>query len=107
MKPKNLVSSLFRGMIYGYGWISSKSHQIGFCGNEQTVTQLRDFLVSELNIYPAKVLQCNTSLWQITWASQKDIVKIGSYLYKDKQDCFLIRKYQEFLQIQGNTEVTF
>lgn len=105
--PQEHMPHLIRGMIDGDGWISSKSHQIGFCGNEQTVTQLRDFLVSELSVYPVKVLHCNTSLWQITWASQKDIVKIGSYLYKDKQDCFLIRKYQEFLQIQGNTEVTF
>lgn len=103
---KEYMPHLIRGMIDGDGWISSKSHQIGFCGNEQTVTQLRDFLVSELNVYSVKVLHSGTSLWQVTWASQRDIVKIGYYLYKDKQDCFLIRKHQEFLQIQGNTEVT-
>lgn len=96
---------LIRGMIDGDGWISYKSHQIGFCGNHQTVTQLRDYLVDKLGVYQIKILHTNISLWQISWASKKDIEKIGQYLYKDAKDCFLNRKYQNFLQIQGNTEV--
>lgn len=103
---KEMMPHLLRGMIDGDGWISSKSHQIGFCGNEQTVTQVRDYFIKELNVYPVKVLHTNTTLWQITWASQKDIELIGNYLYKNKKDCFLKRKFNEFQKIQGNTEVT-
>lgn len=104
--PTELMPHLIRGLIDGDGWISEKSHQIGFCGNRQLVTQLRDFLAQELQVYSVKVLHTETNLWQITWASQKDIIKIGNYIYQDKQDCFLERKYNNFLRIQGNTEVT-
>ena len=45
-------------------------------------------------------------LWQITWSGKADIEKIGNYLYKDKEDCFLQRKYNNWIQIiHGNTEV--
>lgn len=96
---------LIRGMIDGDGWISYKSHKMGFCGNQQTVTQFRDYLVDKLEVYRVKILHTDISLWQISWASKKDIEKIGRYLYKDAKDCFLERKYINFLQIQGNTEV--
>lgn len=96
---------LIRGLIDGDGWISSKSHQIGFCGNEKIVNQLKDYLVNKLNIYDVKVLHTEEKLWQITWASNKDISLIGNFIYQDKNDCFLKRKFLEFQKIQGNTEV--
>lgn len=102
----NIMSHMIRGMIDGDGWISFKSHQIGFCGNEKMVTQLRDYLVDKLQVYPVKIIHAEENLWQITWASLKDINNIGNYIYQDKEDCFLTRKYNNFLQIiQGNTEV--
>jgi hypothetical protein len=46
-------------------------------------------------------------LWSCQWSSKKDILKIGQYIYQNKQDCYLKRKYNNFLQIiQDNTEVT-
>ena len=102
-----LMSHLIRGMIDGDGWISVKSHQLGFCGNEQTVTQVRDYLVKELDVYNVKIIHPDINLWQITWASKKDIFKIGNFIYKNKGDCYLKRKFNNFLEIiQGNTEVT-
>lgn len=102
-----LMSHLIRGMIDGDGWISARGHQLGFCGNEQTVTQLRDYLVEVLNVHNVKILKTEPHLWQVTWASQKDIQKIGDFIYKNKEDCFLTRKYNNFLKIiHGNTEVT-
>lgn len=103
---EELMPHLIRGLIDGDGWISFAAHQIGFCGNEQTVTQVKNYLVQKLKVYDVKVLHPENNLWQITWASQKDIELIGNYIYKDKQDCYLIRKFNEFLKIQGNTEVT-
>ena len=102
----DMMPHLIRGMIDGDGWISFNSHQIGFCGNEKTVNQLKDYLVKTLNVYDVKVIQASENLWQITWASQKDIEKIGNYIYQNKDNCFLSRKYNNFLQIiHGNTEV--
>ena len=37
---------------------------------------------------------------------KKDIIKICSYIYKDKDKFFLKRRYENFLKIQGNTEIT-
>ena len=102
----DMMPHLIRGMIDGDGWISFNSHQIGFCGNEKTVNQLKDYLVKTLNVYDVKVIHASENLWQSTWASQKDIEKIGNYIYQNKDNCFLSRKYNNFLQIiHGNTEV--
>lgn len=103
---EEMMPHLIRGMIDGDGWISEKSHQLGFCGNEKTVTQFKNYLVTLLKVYDVKVLHTGEHLWQITWASKKDIIKICSYIYKDKNKFFLKRKYQNFLKIQGNTEIT-
>lgn len=100
-----LMPHLLRGMIDGDGWISSKSPQIGFCGNEITTCQMRDFFVKHLNVFPVKMLKTEPHLFQIAWSGKNDILKIGSYIYQDKQDCFLSRKYNNFLEIQGNIEV--
>lgn len=104
---KDMVPHMIRGMIDGDGWISYKSHQIGFCGNEVLTKQLRDFLVETLNVYPVKILKTEAHLWQITWASKKDVKKIGEYIYQGKRDCFLKRKFLNYQRlIQVNTEVT-
>ncbi len=104
--PEEMMPHLIRGMIDGDGWISFKSHQLGFCGNEKTVNQLKNYLIKILNVYDVKTLHPSENLWQITWASKKDIEKIGNYIYQNKDRYFLTRKYNNFLQIiHGNTEV--
>lgn len=96
----DMMPHLIRGMIDGDGWISVCSHQLGFCGNSNTVTQMRDYLVNKLGVYKVKVLQCGKHLYQVTWGAQDDIIKICEFLYDNKQDCYLIRKYENFLQIK-------
>lgn len=103
----DMMPHLIRGMIDGDGSISSKSHYIFFCGNEKIVQQLHDFLVKKLNLYNVKILHTEENLWSCQWSSKKDILKIGQYIYQNKQDCYLKRKYNNFLQIiQDDTEVT-
>ena len=63
---ENMMSHFIRGLIDGDGWISEKGRQIGFCGNEKCVTQLRDYLCSKLNISIPKIIHPCTNLWQIT-----------------------------------------
>lgn len=103
---EELMPHLIRGLIDGDGWISKKSHQIGLCGNETLITQVRDFLVKHLGVYNVSIIHKETHLWQITWASDKDIKTIGEYIYKDKEECFLQRKFHNFIDIINvNTEV--
>lgn len=104
---EEMMSHLIRGLIDGDGWISEKGKQVGFCGTEKCVTQLRDYLCSKLNISTPKVVHPDTNLWQITWHKKKDIKTICEFIYKDKNDCFLKRKYDNYLKlIHGNTEIT-
>lgn len=106
MLQVNLLSHFVRGLIDGDGWISFKGEQIGFCGNETLVTQLRDFLVKTLNVYNSKILKTGNNLYQVCWCSKKDIKNIGEYIYKDKGDCFLKIKFDNFNElVNGNTEV--
>lgn len=103
---KDMMPHLIRGMIDGDGWVTHKRRNIGFCGNEQIVTQLRDFLVKTLGVRSSKVSHPEPNLYQVQWAARKDVQAIGNYMYKDKQDCYLKRKYQSFLiMTQGNTEL--
>ena len=103
-----MMPHLIRGLIDGDGWVSSKSHQVGFCGTKEIVTGLRDYLHAKLNVWKVKVLETQPGkLWQITWASKRDIRKLFDYLYKDCGPYFLARKYDQFkLILQDNTEVS-
>ncbi len=103
----SLMPHLIRGMIDGDGWITYKGNQIGFCGSENCVTQFRDFLVKTLGVYNVKVIHQGTNVWQVCWCSRKDIKTIGDFIYNERHDCFLERKYNNFLKlIHDNTEVT-
>ena len=107
MLQDDMMPHLIRGMIDGDGWISVSSHVIGFCGNEAMVTQFKNYLVKTLNVYDVKIIHASENLWQVSWASMKDILKIGNFIYQNKDDCYLTRKYNNFLKIiHDNTEVT-
>lgn len=104
--PEELESHFIRGLIDGDGWISCKSPAVGFCGTESLVTSLRNRLVEILGVYPSKVSQVGDHLWQTSWSSKKDFKKFYNYLYKDKHDCYLERKYRNLCILIGNTEVS-
>lgn len=93
-------SSLIRGLIDGDGWISQKSHAIGFCGNETIVNQVKDFLVTTLNVYPVMTVHHRTNLWMIAWASKKDVITIGDFIYQHKNNCYLQRKFDNYQAIK-------
>ena len=97
-----LMSHLIRGMIDGDGWITG-GHVIGFCGNEQCVTSVRNYLVQRLGVFNVKVGQQGPNLWQAIWGSKKDFKTICDFIYKDKRDLYLIRKYDK---VHINPEVT-
>lgn len=104
---ENLMSHLLREIFDGDGWITFKSHTIGLCGNEILTTQVRDYLVSKLGVFNVKVVKNNDNLWSVSWSSKRDIRLIGEFLYRDKKDCYLTRKFDNYTRIiQVDTEVS-
>ena len=60
-----------------------------------------------MSVYNVKVIKNNDNLWSVSWASKKDIKLIGDYLYKDKNNCYLVRKFNNFESIiHVDTEVS-
>lgn len=112
---ESLYSHLIRGLIDGDGWFTNYTNHrgkevgaVGLCGNKFVVTFVRDYLVEKLDVYPAKILDRGT-LYQVLWCAQKDIIKIGNFIYKDSDEFKLIRKYQTFMHLKSiyeNTELT-
>lgn len=104
---ENLMPHLLRGIFDGDGWITFKGHAIGLCGNEILTTQVRDYLVNKLGVFNVKVIKNNDNLWSVSWSSKRDIKLIGEFLYKDKKDCYLTRKFDNYTRIiQVDTEVS-
>ena len=104
MIPDDLIHHMIRGTFDGNGYISvtEKTHVIGYCaGNERIVTEYRDWLVFKLGVNKIKVSQFEEHGFSCTWSSIKDIIAICNYIYKDKQDCYLRRKYNKFMIISS------
>lgn len=102
------ISHLIRGIFDGDGWITKTT--IGLCSaNKLFLDDIRTFLVSELDLYPittVKDVRKNGSvLYSIQWSSKRDYKILGDYIYRDKHDCYLERKFKRFLTYV-NTEVT-
>lgn len=93
------MSHLIRGLIDGDGWISYKAHSIGFCGNYTLVSQVRSFLIYTLNVYPVAIIHSEPNLYQISWAGKQDVNTICNYIYMNKNDCYLERKFNNFMRI--------
>jgi len=96
MLPLDFMSHLIRGILDGSGWISSKNRSIGFCGSERLVSNVRDFLVASLDVSPNKITK-DASIYKISWQNPTDFAKICAYIYENKSDCYLLRKYYEFI----------
>ena len=97
---KIFMSHLLRGIFDGNGWISLSSHTLGYCaGNINIVISFRDIMVSELDVYSVKIVKMSENCYSCNWSSTRDIMRIFGYLYQFAGDCYLIRKYNNFMQI--------
>lgn len=100
--PESNMNHLLRGIFDGNGWISLNPHTIGFCaGNETIITQIRDYLINKLFVYPVKVIHSQPNVYQCSWSAKRDFLEICHFLYYNKQDCFLYRKYNKFMEISS------
>ena len=65
------------------------------------VTDFKDWLVNTLNVYNVKIIHSKEHVYQCSWSSYNDIIKIGNYMYEDKRDCYLRRKFNKFMIISS------
>lgn len=94
---EDMMPHLIRGIIDGDGYISADGSQIGICGaNYENIKIIRDYLVKILNVKEVKILTNIYNVHSIIWGSKKDVLKIGEYIYKDKNDCYLKRKFDRW-----------
>ncbi len=118
LKNKKMMSHLIRGLFDGDGWIScSVGNTIGICSSsKEFITDLKNYLVNNLKVYDVKINSNENrkrdgyhTLYQVSWSSLDDVIKIGDFIYKDKSDCYLKRKWDKFCKIKNriheNTEI--
>lgn len=93
--PKKYYSHFIRGYFDGDGIAYSKGY-IGFCGSYTLLKEIHSILIENLKINNVKITYNKfNNIYYMTWASKKDCSKIFNYLYKDKKDLYLIRKYEK------------
>ena len=96
--PKKYYSHFIRGYFDGDGIAYSKGY-IGFCGSYTLLKQIHSILLKELNLNNIKITyNRSNNIYYMTWASKADCYKLFNYLYKDKKDLYLIRKYEKLKQ---------
>lgn len=90
-----LLSHYIRGYFDGDGIANSKGH-IGFCGCYTLMNEIKRKLIFECNVRDNKVTYNKSNrIYYVQWCSKKDIKSIFDYLYQNKKDLFLIRKYNK------------
>lgn len=93
--PKYLIPHFIRGYFDGDG-IAKKEGYIGFCGSYEIISEIKNELIKECNVKDNKITYNKSNhIYYIQWGSKEDIKSIFNYLYKNKQDLYLTRKYNK------------
>ena len=113
-----LMPHLIRGIFDGDGTVfirtdNSKKHKIrlefGFAGTELLCSQIKEYLQKVIQISDNKVLvRKDRNVSQLMFSKLKDIESFYNFIYSDS-NVFLKRKrkkFDEFLFLYANTEVT-
>ena len=92
---EDLISHFIRGYFDGDG-IAKKEGYIGFCGDLKIIQYIKSQLVAKCNVKTNTITYNKANhIYYIQWSSKKDIQSIFNYLYKDKSDLYLKRKYKK------------
>lgn len=108
LRHPEMMRHMIRGLIDGDGWISFKSHSLGICSaSYEFIYWFRFFMCRVLDIIEPTIIVQHNTLYTVVWYSKHDIYTIGRFIYIGKKDCFLERKYKNWLNIiiHDNTEV--
>lgn len=92
---QNLIPHFIRGYFDGDG-IAKKEGYIGFCGDIKMIEYIKSTLINKCNVNDNTITyNKGNSIYYIQWSSKKDIKAIFDYIYKNKKDLYLKRKYQK------------
>ena len=92
---KNLIPHFIRGYFDGDG-IAKSNGYIGFCGDYNMLSFIKEQLINECNVKDNKItFNKSNNIYYIQWSSKKDRNTIFNYLYKNKKDLYLKRKYEK------------
>lgn len=101
---EELLPHMLRGMIDGDGSVSKSGNLIAFYGNQANVEKFRQLLFDRFEIkFPN--LRVRESVSWISWGSKRDVKTIGEYIYNDKSDLFLKRKYDRWISNPNNQSI--
>ena len=90
---KKYIPHFIRGYFDGDG-IAKKEGYIGFCGDFKILKFIKETLMKECNVKDNTItFNKANNIYYIQWGSEKDIQSIFKYLYHDKKDLYLNRKY--------------
>lgn len=88
---KNFLLKYFDG-----DGIAKSNGYIGFCGDYNMLSFIKEELIKECNVNNNKItFNKSNNIYYIQWSSKKDRNAIFNYLYKNKKDLYLKRKYKK------------
>ena len=103
-------AAFIRGIFDGDGGFTSYTRsngqhccELSFCGNEYVIEWVAQTLFKDVPTLSKNKITKEHSIKRIRWSSQKDLVLLRDYLYKNHNNHFLPRKHD---LIYANTEVT-
>lgn len=89
------IFQIIRGYFDGDG-IAKSNGYIGFCGSYDIINEIKNELLKHCDVKNNKITFNKTNhIYYIQWASKKDRNNIFNYLYNNKQDLYLKRKYEK------------
>lgn len=90
-----LIPHFIRGYFDGDG-IAKSNGSIGFCGDYNMLSFIKEQLIEKCNVKDNKItFNKSNNIYYIQWSSKKDRKAIFNYLYKNKKDLYLKRKYEK------------
>lgn len=101
-----LIRHFIRGYFDGDGSLSYdtgklKNLRVGFCGNEEFLLQLQEYLSNLLNIETNMYSKKGTNIKQLNIRYKIDAIKFLKYIY-EKSNIYLDRKYNKYAVLVGN-----
>ena len=95
---EDLEADFIRGFYDGDG-ICYSDGKIGFCGNKEMLEYIYNIFNKKVLSEKTKVhLYFNNSnnIYYLTYSKKREVEEIVNYLYKNKQDLYLIRKFDQY-----------
>jgi hypothetical protein len=101
--PNSYMSHFIRGYFDGDGCVyqgkNNSSKGVNFVGTDHFISNLIIQLNNDCNLSLKLPKISNNHTAQVTWGALEDVKTLYNYLYKDKKDLFIERKWEKFNKI--------